>query len=156
MAAEVGDSLICISSPGGGINTGKGVNIPIGPEEQALSRLLPRYLPRHPNHIYVSANTDFKNQFLRGKTILSSGEDFVIVHGLGTGMERAINLAHEIKNAIPRARLAASTSGFHVSEELGFMLTGDRQTRSSTVIHMKISVPPKQEDNKGTGEVKGT
>ncbi|XP_068235339.1 ribonuclease P protein subunit p20-like [Palaemon carinicauda] len=155
MAAEVSETFACISAPASAINSGKGVNIPIDPEEQALYRGLPRYLPRHPNHIYVSVNTDFKNQFIRGKTILSSGENFVVVHGLGTGMERAINLAHEIKNAIPRARLVTSTSGFHVSEELGFMLDGDRQPRSLSVIHMKISTPPKQEDDMGT-EVKGT
>ncbi|XP_037797764.1 ribonuclease P protein subunit p20-like [Penaeus monodon] len=64
----------------------------IDPDELWLRRRLPRYLPKRNNDVYVNNYSNFKGQEARALNLLHES-GWVVVHGLGSAVPRAINLA---------------------------------------------------------------
>ncbi|XP_042230343.1 ribonuclease P protein subunit p20-like isoform X1 [Homarus americanus] len=115
----------------------------IDPEEQWLRRRLPRYLPKRPNDIYVNNNSNFKVQELRGVSLLSES-GWVVVHGLGSAVPCAINLAHSLQAAVhtPTA-LHTNTSSIHLSDDIESSLDGADQeyhSKGYAAVHIKVSL----------------
>ncbi|KAK7073796.1 hypothetical protein SK128_027628 [Halocaridina rubra] len=139
MATAISDQAKSASSSGKPEKGGSVV--PVDPAEQCVRRLLPKFLPRNVNHIYVIPTTNFKNQFDRARSLLRNEGDYIIIHGLGVAVEKGINLTLKIKNALPELSLTTQTSGFHANEELALEVTADGQARYINVVHMKLMKP---------------
>lgn len=115
----------------------------IDPEEQWLRRRLPRHLPKRPNDIYVTSTSNFKGQQLRGLSILSES-GWVIVHGLGSAVPNAINLALSLEGAVSTpTTVHTNTSSVHLTEDIEPSLNGadhDYHSKGYAAVHIKISL----------------
>ena len=79
-------------------------------EEFKLRKRLPPRYPVRTNDVYVNNQTNFKGQLSRCLKLLEE-EDTVYIHGLGSAISKAINLALRLQaEAVVPLQVAANTS----------------------------------------------
>ena len=69
-------------------------------EEYMLRKRLPERLPKRANDVYINMMTNFSVQMKRCQQILDNSElsgDGLVIHGLGKAVNRAINMALQLK-----------------------------------------------------------
>ncbi|XP_045602245.1 ribonuclease P protein subunit p20 [Procambarus clarkii] len=115
----------------------------IDPEEQWLRRRLPRHLPKRPNDIYVNSNSNIKGQEVRGMSLLNES-GWVVVHGLGSAVPYAINLALTLQAAVRTpTTLHTNTSSVYLNDDIEPSLDGvdhNYHSKGCAAVHIKISL----------------
>ncbi|KAK7103543.1 ribonuclease P protein subunit p20-like [Littorina saxatilis] len=110
-------------------------------EEYLLKKRLPAKLPRRKNDVYVSRKTNFQAQLERCQRLLDSGNE-VFVHGLGTAINRAINLALQLKErGLGTVEVATHTSTVELVDDLEpetDELEQETQTRHNSAVHIRV------------------
>lgn len=113
-------------------------------EEYTLKKRLPQTLPKRPNDVYVSKKTNFKAQLVRCQKILDNGNE-VFVHALGAAINRAINLALQLKaNGFGSVEIAVNTSTVTLTDDLepeNDELDYETLTRINSAVHIRIYRP---------------
>ena len=69
-------------------------------DEYILRKRLPEHLPQRANDVYINMNTNFSAQMKRCQQLLDNSEtsvDSLVIHGLGKAINRAINMALQLK-----------------------------------------------------------
>ena len=67
-------------------------------DEYVLRKRLPNHLPKRKNDIYINSNTNFGIQMKKCEKVLDSKQlDDIVIHGLGKAVNRAINMALQLK-----------------------------------------------------------
>jgi len=111
-------------------------------EEYELRKRLPRKLPKRKNDIYISNKTNFKAQLERCKKLLESGCEEIYIHGLGHAIDRAVNVALQLKVlGVGSLEVAANTATVELVDDLEPLnphLEPDTQTRNTSAIHIKV------------------
>ena len=72
----------------------------VNPEEYLLRKRLPKHLPKRAADVYVNMNTNFGVQMKKCQEILDNSTnttDQLAIHGLGKAINRAINMALQLK-----------------------------------------------------------
>lgn len=110
-------------------------------EEYQLKKRLPPRLPKRRNDVYVSCKTNFQAQLARCRKLLDQNNE-VFVHGLGFAINRAINLALQLKEAgIGTLEVAAHTSTVELVDDLepeNDELEPENRTRHNSAIHIHV------------------
>ncbi|KAI8744588.1 ribonuclease P protein subunit p20 [Biomphalaria glabrata] len=90
----------------------------IDPEEYSLRKRLPPRFPQRGNDVYISEKTNFRAQESKCQKLLDSGNE-VVIHGLGKAVNRAINLALQLKaKGNGTIKLAIQTSTVNLIDDL--------------------------------------
>lgn len=132
---------------------------PIDAEEQWIRRRLPRHLPRRPNDLYVNNSSNYKNQLSRGLSVLSES-GWLVVHGFGSAVPRAIHLSLDLQSAVSEPTTAETrTSTVFLTDDIEPIpwVEGnehENQTRSCPAIHVRITTAssPKNKNKKESSE----
>ncbi len=116
-------------------------------EEIVLIKRLSKDMPKRKNDFYVSKNTDFKNQIARCHKLLDSGWNELYIHGLGAAVNRAINIALQLK-ALSNGSLDVSvhTSSVELVDDIepySEQHEPEIQTRNNSAVHIKVFHPEK-------------
>lgn len=89
----------------------------------------------------MSRKTDFKQQLERCNKLLNSGNE-VYIHGLGAAINRAVNLALELKHSSPgNIETATKTSTVELVDDLEPETDEhepDTYTRNNSSVHIKV------------------
>lgn len=113
-------------------------------EECILRKRLPRKLPKRDCDVYVSHKTDFKQQMKRCQKILDNG-NLVCIHGLGVAVNRAINLALQLKSAgMGSVEVAVHTSTVELVDDIEPMSDDkdvDSMSRNNSAVHIRVYRP---------------
>ena len=93
------------------------------------------------NDVYVSEKTNFKAQESKCQKLLDKGNE-VIIHGLGKAVNRAINLALQLKDkGVGTIQIAVQTSSVDLTDDL-IPETDDGEvrttSRSNSAIHIRV------------------
>lgn len=120
-------------------------NDSIDHEEYILRKRLPKTLPKRKNDVYINKKTDFKAQLARCQRMLDTGENELYIHGLGAALNRAINLALQLK-ALGNGSIevSANTSTVELTDDLEPLdeeLEPGQNFRSNSAIHIKVFRP---------------
>lgn len=113
----------------------------IDSEEFNLRKRLPRKLPKRKNDVYVSRRTNFKQQLERCQKLMDSGNE-VYIHGLGAAINRAVNLALELKHSsVGNVETETHTSTVELVDD--FEPETDEYepetfTRNNSAVHIKV------------------
>jgi ribonuclease P/MRP protein subunit RPP20 len=110
-------------------------------EEFSLRKRLPRKLPKRKNDVYVSRRTNFKQQLERCEKLLNNGSE-VYIHGLGAAINRAVNLALELKNSsVGNVETETHTSTVELVDDLE-PETDEHEPetlmRNNSAVHIKV------------------
>ncbi|CAG5123237.1 unnamed protein product [Candidula unifasciata] len=109
-------------------------------EEYTLHKRMPPRLPQRLNDVYITEKTHFKAQESKCQKLLDSGNE-VIIHGLGKAVNRAINLALQLKErGNGTVQICCQTSTVDLVDELIPEADGDVKTsmRSNSAIHIRV------------------
>lgn len=110
-------------------------------EEYHLKKRLPAKLPRRKNDVYVSRKTNFHAQLGRCQRLLDNGNE-VFIHGLGTAVNRAINLALQLKEqGLGTVEVATHTSSVELVDDLEPEiddLEPETRTRQNSALHIRV------------------
>ena len=113
-------------------------------EEYAFRKRLPRKLPVRKCDVYVTRKTDFKGQLERCQKKLDDG-NVVYVHGLGAAVNRAINLALQLKQrGLGSVELAVHTSTVELVDDLEPLTDehdADSMSRNNSAVHIRVFRP---------------
>ncbi len=114
-------------------------------EEVVLMKRLSKDMPRRKNDIYVSKNTDYKNQIARCRRMLDSGWNELYIHGLGAAVNRAINIALQLK-ALGNGSIdvCVHTSSVELVDDIepcSDTQEPEMQTRNNSAVHIKVFHP---------------
>lgn len=125
-------------------------------EECVLRKRLPRKLPKRDCDVYVTRKTDFSQQLKRCQKILDRG-NLVCIHGLGMAINRAINLALQLKETgLGTVELATHTSTVELMDDIE-PLTDDRDadtlSRNNSAVHIRVYRPDAENPNKQIDEI---
>ena len=126
-------------------------------EEYAFRKRLPRKLPTRKCDVYVTRKTDFKGQLARCQKKLDDG-NVVYVHGLGAAVNRAINLALELKQrGLGSVELDVHTSTVELTDDLEPLTDEhdvDTMTRNNSAVHIRVFRPevPNLDEVMGAGK----
>ena len=116
----------------------------INNEEYAFRKRLPRKLPTRKCDVYVTRKTDFKGQLARCQKKLDDG-NVVYVHGLGAAVNRAINLALQLKQrGLGSVELDVHTSTVELTDDLEPLTDehdADTMTRNNSAVHIRVFRP---------------
>jgi len=111
-------------------------------EEFQVRKRLPPRLPVRKNDVYITRRTNFKAQLSRCEKLLDSGFDTINIHGLGAAVNRAINLALQLKRrGLGSLDLAINTSTVEVTDDLEPLLDdleSQSRVRNCSAIHIKL------------------
>jgi len=111
-------------------------------EEYELRKRLPRRLPKRKNDIYISTKTNFKAQLQRCKKLLESGSPEIYIHGLGFAIDRAVNVALQLKAlGAGSLEVAANTTTVELVDDLEPLsshVEPEMQTRNVSAVHIKV------------------
>ncbi|XP_003743653.1 ribonuclease P protein subunit p20 [Galendromus occidentalis] len=112
------------------------------PSEYELRKRLPAQMPRSPDHVYINMRTDFQYQMLRAKEILFKGSNEVHIHGLGAAINRAINIALQIREHFGKAyEVDTQTNTIQVVDDFEPReehIEPQSQTRNVSTIHIRV------------------
>lgn len=93
------------------------------------------------NDVYITEKTNFKAQEKKCQTILDSCNE-VIIHGLGKAVNRAINLALQLKErGLGTIQMCSQTSSVNLTDDLiPDTDDGEEKTlyRSNSAIHIRL------------------
>ena len=98
--------------------------------------------PKQKNDIYVNKQSDFKCQLERAQKLLDSGYNEIFIHGLGAAINRAVNLALQLKErGHGSIEISAQTSSTQVVDD--FRSLDEEQesyseTRTKSSIKIKV------------------
>ena len=110
-------------------------------EEYALRKRLPKKLPNRKNDVYVTRKTCFKSQLERCQKLLDTGNE-VCIHGLGAAINRAVNLAMQLKtNGQGSVETAAHTSTVELMDDLdpnNDDLEPETLSRNNSAVHIRV------------------
>ena len=110
-------------------------------EEYLLKKRLPPRLPRRKNDVYVSRKTNFHAQLNRCQKLLDSVNE-VFIHGLGTAVNRAINLALQLKErGLGTVEVATHTSTVELVDDLEpetDELEPETRSRHNSAVHIRV------------------
>ncbi|KAL8614705.1 hypothetical protein ACOMHN_057375 [Nucella lapillus] len=110
-------------------------------EEYLLKKRLPARLPRRRNDVYVSRKTNFASQLQRSEKIINTEEE-VFIHGLGSAVNRAINLALQLKErGLGTLEVDVKTSTVELIDDLEPEtddLEHDTRTRQNSAVHIRV------------------
>ncbi|XP_043280569.1 ribonuclease P protein subunit p20 [Venturia canescens] len=67
-------------------------------KKHVLKKRIPLCFPKRNKDIYITNRTSFKAQLNRCEKLLVSGQPELIIHALGAAINRACNLALQLKN----------------------------------------------------------
>lgn len=113
-------------------------------EEYAFRKRLPKKLPTRKCDVYVTRKTDFKGQLERCQKKLDDG-NVVYVHGLGAAVNRAINLALQLKQrGLGSVELAVHTSTVELTDDLEPLTDehdADTMSRNNSAVHIRVFRP---------------
>ena len=113
-------------------------------EEYAFRKRLPRKLPTRKCDVYVTRKTDFKGQLERCQKKLDDG-NVVYVHGLGSAVNRAINLRLQLKQrGLGSVELAVHTSTVELVDDLEPLTDehdADTMSRNNSAVHIRVYRP---------------
>ena len=120
-------------------------NDTIGHQEYILRKRLPKTLPKRKNDVYVNKKTDFKAQLARCQRLLDNGVNELYIHGLGAALNRAINLALQLK-ALGNGSIEVSANTSTVEliddrEPLDDEVEPGQSARNNSAIHIKVYRP---------------
>lgn len=111
-------------------------------EEYELRKRLPARWPKKKTDVYVSQKTNFKAQLGRCSKLLNSGHNEIYIHGLGFAIDRAINIALQLKaKGLGTIEVSATTETFELTDDLSALndeLDDRTQTRNTSAIHIKV------------------
>ncbi|XP_012270585.1 ribonuclease P protein subunit p20 [Orussus abietinus] len=98
--------------------------------------------PKRKKDIYVTKKTNFKAQLSKCEKLLDAGESEIIIHGLGTAVNRACHLALQLKeNHHGTVDIDVNTSTVELIDEFE-PLTDDVDyevnNRHSSAIHIRV------------------
>lgn len=113
-------------------------------EELVLRKRLPRKLPKRDCDVYVTRKTNFSQQLKRCQQILDNG-NVVCIHGLGIAINRAINLALQLKAiGLGTVEVSVHTSTVELLDDLE-PLTDERDadtlSRNNSAVHIRVYRP---------------
>lgn len=116
-------------------------------EECVLRKRLPRKFPKRDCDVYVTKKTDFRQQLKRCQKILDNG-NLVCIHGLGVAIDRAINLALQLKSSgMGLVEVATHTNTVELTDDIE-PLTDDKEaeviSRNNSAIHIRVYRPSVQ------------
>lgn len=125
-------------------------------DECVLRKRLPRKLPKRDCDVYVTRKTDFRQQLKRCQKILDTG-NLVCIHGLGTAINRAINLALQLEETgMGTVELSVHTSTVELMDDVE-PLVDDRDTetlsRNNSAVHIRVYRPDAENSNKQIDEI---
>ncbi|XP_063216815.1 ribonuclease P protein subunit p20-like isoform X1 [Bacillus rossius redtenbacheri] len=110
--------------------------------DRILRKRLPPRLPRSDNHVYITNKTNYQAQLKRCEGLLERADGWLVIHGLGAAVSRALNLALQLQLRHPgTVQLAVNTSTTDLVDSLE--PTGDQgdwewQTRQNSSVHVKL------------------
>ncbi|XP_066279632.1 ribonuclease P protein subunit p20-like [Branchiostoma lanceolatum] len=115
---------------------------PMDEEEYQLRKRLPRKLPKRKNDIYVNMQSNFKGQLERAQRMLDAGSNEVFIHGLGHAINRAINIALQLKTrGLGTIEASTNTSTVELIDDL-YPEKGDVseevQSRNNSAVHIRV------------------
>ena len=114
----------------------------LDPEEYTLRKRLPRRFPKRKNDVYVNRKTDFKAQIARSMKLLESGNSEIYIHGLGAAVNRAINLALQIrKTSLGTIELGVTTSTVELTDDFEPEkddLEAETRSRNNSSVHIRV------------------
>ncbi|XP_012257698.1 ribonuclease P protein subunit p20 [Athalia rosae] len=110
--------------------------------EHVIRKRLPPRLPKSNKDIYVTNKTSFKAQLSKCEKLLDSGESELVIHGLGAAVNRACNLALQLKeNHYGTVDLDINTSTVDIIDDFE-PLTDDVDyevnRRQNSAIHIRV------------------
>lgn len=132
------------------MEVGKSVSPAKKPPKQGKAhvrhRRPPKRLSRRPNDVYVNRKTEFGRQLARCHRLLEQGMDSLTIHGLGSAIHRAINLALQLQESLfPTPSLSVTTSTVQLCDDLE-PLEDDVEfrthSRPSSAIHIVLTKQP--------------
>ena len=110
-------------------------------EEYQLKKRLPAKLPRRKNDVYVSRKTNLHAQLGRCQKLLETGNE-VFIHGLGTAINRAINLALQLKEqGLGTVEVSTHTSSVELVDDFEpetDELEPETRTRQNSAVHIRV------------------
>ena len=113
-------------------------------EEYEVRKRLPRKLPKRDCDVYVTRKTNFQAQMKRCQKILDNG-NVVYIHGLGTAINRAINLSLQLKsNELGSVEVSVHTSTVELTDDLEPLTDEhepDTMTRNNSAVHIRVYRP---------------
>ncbi|XP_045187676.2 ribonuclease P protein subunit p20-like [Mercenaria mercenaria] len=120
-------------------------------EECVLRKRLPRKLPKRDCDVYVTRKTDFKQQLKRCQKILDHG-NLVCIHGLGTAINRAINLGLQLRDGgMGTVEVSVHTSTVELTDDIE-PLTDERDadtlSRNNSAVHIRVFRPDAENPSK--------
>ncbi|KAK6182435.1 hypothetical protein SNE40_010129 [Patella caerulea] len=122
----------------------------IDSEEYILRKRLPARLPKRKSDVYVSRKTNFKAQLDRCQKILDA-ENEVFVHGLGHAVNRAVNLALQLKESgCGSVEISTHTSTVTLIDDLdpeNDDLEPETSIRYNSSIHIRVYRPDPSQIN---------
>lgn len=115
----------------------------VDPDEFELKRRLPTRFSRKATDVYVTVRTNFKAQLGRCLHLLEEkGETEVTLHGLGPAINRALNLALQLKRrGLGSLDCEVNTATMNLTDDLLPLLDeGEQKTRQRQVsaIHIRV------------------
>jgi len=120
----------------------KRVRLNFDPEEYTLRKRLPRSFPRRDIDVYISRKTNFVQQLEKCKKLLQGEHEEVVIHGLGAAVNRAINLALQVKAVYgDTVELATMTSTEELIDDLEPQVDNCEpmsQGRNTSAVHIRI------------------
>uniref|UniRef100_A0A915JND2 Ribonuclease P protein subunit p20 n=1 Tax=Romanomermis culicivorax TaxID=13658 RepID=A0A915JND2_ROMCU len=121
-------------------------------EDYELRKRLPPRFPTRKNDIYVTKRTNFRAQLERCRKLLDDKAfDQIFVHGLGAAVNRALNLALQLKRqSVGTLEMELNTSTIEVTDDL-YPLLDDlefrQRIRNVSAVHIRLFVPRKPVEN---------
>ena len=113
-------------------------------EEYRLRKRLPPRLPKRKNDVYISRRVNFQAQLKRCQKLLDSGNE-VYIHGLGAAINRAVNVALQLKeNGRGTVEVSVYTSTVDLVDDLEPDNDDDApevQHRNNSAMHIKVFRP---------------
>ena len=111
-------------------------------EEYILRKRLPRKWQKRRNDVYVSKKTNFEVQMKRCRKLLESGSNEIFIHGLGVAVDRAMNIALQLKvQGLGTLEVSATTDTVELVDDLepeNEALEPETQTRNTSAIHIRV------------------
>ncbi|XP_077990920.1 ribonuclease P protein subunit p20-like [Glandiceps talaboti] len=110
--------------------------------EYILRKRLPRGLPKRKNDVYVNRRTHFNVHLERCQKMFDSGYKEIVIHGLGAAINRAINLALQLKlQGMGTIEISVNTSSVELIDDMEPMnddFEPDTLVRTNSAVHIKV------------------
>ncbi|KAK3728601.1 hypothetical protein QZH41_011681 [Actinostola sp. cb2023] len=111
-------------------------------ESFTVKKRTPQRSPKKKNDVYINRKTDFKAQLERCQKILDSRHQEVWIHGLGAAINRAINLALQLKHrGMGTIEISANTSSVDLIDDfepLDDEHESHSKVRTNSAIHIRV------------------